>query len=328
MSFIPASASGVTSVAGNTGVVTTAQLTTALSLTSYAPLASPALTGSPTIGGFAAVAVDGTGKVPTSLLPASIQGALNYQGAWNASTNVPTLVSSTGTKGYYYTVSTIGTTTIDTISQWNVGDHIAFNGSTWEKFDGVASEVISVAGNTGVVTATQISTALGLGGAALLNVGTAASTVAAGNDSRIVGALQAANIPAATGQLLGGSGTAGTAAAITLGTNLSFTSTTLNVSTTAGTVRTVIAAGGITVLATDGVILINKTAGAATAVTLEASPVTSALHVIKDGKGDAATNNITITPASGTIDGSASYVINVARSSITLVYTGAEWSIL
>ena len=36
-------------------------------------------------------------------------------------------------------------------------------------------------------------TNLGLGGAALLNVGTASGTVAAGNDSRITGALQAAN---------------------------------------------------------------------------------------------------------------------------------------
>lgn len=49
--------------------------------------------------------------------------------------------------------------------------------------------VTSVAGRTGaiVLSNTDIS---GLGGAAILNVGTAASTVAAGNDSRIVGALQ------------------------------------------------------------------------------------------------------------------------------------------
>lgn len=97
-------------------------------------------------------ALDSGGKVPTSQLPASVVGSLNYQGAWNASTNSPTLVSSTGTKGFYYTVGTAGSTTLDGISQWNVGDHAAYNGAAWEKIDGVANQVLSVAGRTGAVT--------------------------------------------------------------------------------------------------------------------------------------------------------------------------------
>jgi hypothetical protein len=96
--------------------------------------------------------LDSTGHVPTAQLPATVQGALNYQGAWNAATNTPTLASGTGTKGFYYTVSTAGGTTLDGISQWNAGDHAAFNGASWEKLDGLASEVISVAGRTGAVT--------------------------------------------------------------------------------------------------------------------------------------------------------------------------------
>jgi len=96
--------------------------------------------------------LDSGGKVPVAQLPAAVQGALNYQGSWNATSNSPTLVSSTGTKGTFYTVGTAGTTALDGISQWNVGDHAAYNGTVWEKFDGVASEVISVAGRTGVVT--------------------------------------------------------------------------------------------------------------------------------------------------------------------------------
>jgi hypothetical protein len=96
--------------------------------------------------------LDGTGKVPTAQLPASIQGALNYQGAWNASTNSPALTSGSGTKGFYYTVSVAGTTTLDGTSSWSAGDHVAFNGATWEKFDGIASEVLTVAGKTGAVT--------------------------------------------------------------------------------------------------------------------------------------------------------------------------------
>lgn len=96
--------------------------------------------------------LDSGGKVPTAQLPAAILGALNYQSTWNASTNSPALASGTGTKGFYYTVATAGATTLDGISQWNVGDHAVYNGSAWEKIDGIASEVISVAGRTGVVT--------------------------------------------------------------------------------------------------------------------------------------------------------------------------------
>ena len=109
--------------------------------------------------------LDATGKVPLAQLPASIQGAMNYQGGWNAATNLPVITSSSGTKGVYYTVSTAGSTPINGVSQWNQGDHIAFNGTVWEKFDGIASEVISVAGRSGAVTlsVTDIS---GLGTAA------------------------------------------------------------------------------------------------------------------------------------------------------------------
>jgi hypothetical protein len=82
----------------------------------------------------------------------AIAGGLNYQGTWNASTNTPTLVSSTGTKGYFYKVTTAGSTSLDGLTQWNVGDMAAFNGTVWDKIDGIASEVVSVAGRTGIVT--------------------------------------------------------------------------------------------------------------------------------------------------------------------------------
>jgi len=39
--------------------------------------------------------LDAGGKVPVSELPAAVLGALSYQGTWNASTNTPTLTSST-----------------------------------------------------------------------------------------------------------------------------------------------------------------------------------------------------------------------------------------
>lgn len=54
-----------------------------------------------------------------------------------------------------YKVSVAGTTTIDGISQWNAGDSIVFDGTTWDKIDGLATEVISVAGRVGAVTLAQ-----------------------------------------------------------------------------------------------------------------------------------------------------------------------------
>jgi len=63
-------------------------------------------------------------------------GSYVYQGTWNAATNTPTLVSSTGTKGYVYKVSAFGTTTLDGISSWDVGDQVQFNGATWDKISG------------------------------------------------------------------------------------------------------------------------------------------------------------------------------------------------
>lgn len=93
-------------------------------------------------------------------------------------------------------------------------------------------------------------------------------------------------------------------------------------------VRIVTAPGDITQLATDDVICVNKTSGAATAINLMASPPNGKKITVKDCKGDANTNNITITPNAGTIDGAATKVMNAARSKVILVYTGSEWAII
>lgn len=92
--------------------------------------------------------------------------------------------------------------------------------------------------------------------------------------------------------------------------------------------RVVTAAGAVTVSSTDHVVVVNKTTGAATAVTLPASPVAGREIIIKDGKGDAGLNIITITPAAGAIDGAANALIATNYQSLTLVYNGAEWSLV
>lgn len=90
-------------------------------------------------------------------------------------------------------------------------------------------------------------------------------------------------------------------------------------------VRVVTAAGAITITTADWAVVVNKTVGAASAVALPAGAA-GREFVIKDGKGDAASNNITITPAAGTIDGAATLVISANYGSATLLYTGTEWA--
>ena len=94
--------------------------------------------------------LDGSGTVPISQLPSAVLGALSYQGTWNASTNTPTLVSSSGTKGYYYVVSVAGSTNLNGITDWQVGDWAVYNGSAWQKIDNTDA-VTSVNGKTGTV---------------------------------------------------------------------------------------------------------------------------------------------------------------------------------
>lgn len=88
----------------------------------------------------------------------SLMGGLKYQGTWNASTNTPALASGTGTEGHFYIVNVAGTTSIDGINDWKIGDWIVYNGGVWQKVDNTDS-VVSVNGATGavVLTTTNIS---------------------------------------------------------------------------------------------------------------------------------------------------------------------------
>lgn len=84
---------------------------------------------------------------------ASVAGGLSYQGTWNASTNTPTLASGVGVNGYYYIVSTAGSTNLDGITDWQIGDWLMFNGTIWQKID-QSNLVTSVNGQTGAVSLT------------------------------------------------------------------------------------------------------------------------------------------------------------------------------
>lgn len=79
-----------------------------------------------------------------------------------------------------------------------------------------------------------------------------------------------------------------------------------------------------TTLTTDYVVIVDTSS--ARTINLVASPATGTTYRIKDNTGSAAANNITITPAAGNIDGSASYVINNNYGAIDLVYNGTQWN--
>ncbi|CAB4175637.1 hypothetical protein UFOVP972_290 [uncultured Caudovirales phage] len=71
--------------------------------------------------------------IESGLLP-SLTG-LNYIGLWNADTNNPVLTSSVGTAGDFYIVSVLGTTNLNGITDWQVGDWAIFEGGVWTKVD-------------------------------------------------------------------------------------------------------------------------------------------------------------------------------------------------
>ena len=120
--------------------------------------------------------LDSGGKVPVSELPAAVLGALSYQGTWNASTNTPTLASGVGVKGYYYVVSVAGSTNLDGVTDWKVGDWAVYNGTAWQKVDNT-DQVISVNGQTGAV----VLNAASVGAVSSVGISTTAASLAITN---------------------------------------------------------------------------------------------------------------------------------------------------
>ena len=87
----------------------------------------------------------------------ALVGGVTFKGTWNANTNSPTLASGVGTTGDLYEVNVSGTTNLDGISSWAVGDFAIFNGSVWQKIPGYTPSVVSVNGLTGAVPLTGTS---------------------------------------------------------------------------------------------------------------------------------------------------------------------------
>ena len=136
-----------------------------------------------------------------------LSGQLVYAGTWNANTNSPTLTSGVGTKNNYYVVSVAGTTTLDGISTWSVGDWAIFNATVWEKVLGGTTESfanVAITSATGYVYANgtanvTASTTIPNSGLANSNVIVGNVTIALGSSTANIGNITLANVTIQSG---------------------------------------------------------------------------------------------------------------------------------
>jgi hypothetical protein len=102
--------------------------------------------------------LDGATKIPVAYLPSAV---MEYQGAWNPSTNTPTLSDGTGTNGFVYYVSAnfagpISGLTDPSMHNFQIGDLVIYSSSIgkWQ-LTTPAAGVQSVNGLQGVVVLGQ-----------------------------------------------------------------------------------------------------------------------------------------------------------------------------
>jgi hypothetical protein len=102
---------------------------------------------------------------------------LDFQGSWNASTNSPALASSVGTNGEFYIVSVAGSTDLNGITNWGIGDWAIFNGTVWQRVEGGAD------GNFNNLTANSLTVDGDASVAGTIGVTADNGTITTGKDS-------------------------------------------------------------------------------------------------------------------------------------------------
>jgi len=189
-------ATGITpSIDGTTSV------SAALTLTNSAVIGK-ILTGLQSPAGATILATDSMllafGKLQSQIN--GIAEGLQFQGSWNASTNTPTLTSGVGTQGHYYIVSVAGSTDLDGITDWEVGDWAIYSTtSVWQRLDQTGVQGTGTTGNlTKWATGSTISDSIvSESGTALTVTGSLTTTLATtvsgnltvGTDSLIVNSV-------------------------------------------------------------------------------------------------------------------------------------------
>lgn len=99
--------------------------------------------------------LDSGSKIDASYLPNSV---MEFKGAYNATTNSPSLVDGTGNAGDFYRVTVAGSQDFGSGSiTFVVGDYVMYSGTVWQKGHSGGDAVDSVNGATGVVTVNAIN---------------------------------------------------------------------------------------------------------------------------------------------------------------------------
>lgn len=334
---------GVTNILNGTGVSIDANTGT-VTITNTGVTAFNGVTGS--ILGVNSIAA-GT-NVAVSATTGSVTVSVPNIGvtAVNGSTGSVLVVSSI-TAGTAMNVSaTTGSVTINNLGVQSLTAGTAMNvssttGTVTVNNLGVTSAVagtgITVSAATGTVTFTNAGvTAFNGSTGSILGVGSITGTANQVTASASTGSvtlslpqsIATSSTPQFAGLTIAGTG-AVSIGSTTAGTmnNVAIGATTATTAKFTGLTVGYVSVGSATYVADANTNIVGCNRAGTVAVTLPAVAVGRAV-TIKDESGSASTNNITITPASGLIEGNASYTLNLNYGSITTYCNGTNWFII
>jgi hypothetical protein len=275
----------------------------ATSSQAYVGTGTAGLAGTLTLGGLATLAVPPAGVVTSTgsaLAAATVGSGLSTSGGTLANTGVVSLGGLTGT----VSCGTNVTCAAGTISAAGY----TLPAATAAVLGGVRPDGITIANTAGAISVGTIPVASVTGA---LSATTAAATYAPLASPTFTGTpvvpgyVPTANIPAASGQLLGGSGTAGTAGVVTVGTGLSLSGGTLTANGAGYTLPAATASvlggvmpDGITIANTGGAISVGTVPVASVTGALSAANIPAASGQLLGGSGTAGTAGV-VTVGSG-----------------------------
>lgn len=162
-------------------------------------------------------------------------------------------------------------------------------------------------------------------GSRLANIGTGNINLTTGNQTGVGGTNPSGNVVLATG-----SSASGTPGSVLLQPNLTTVFSAISKQAQfAASVQyhTASKTSAYTVALGDFLVFTDSTSAAFT-VTLPSAPSTGDTYRVKDSTGQSATNNVTISGNGKNIDGSSTYVLNLAYAMVELTYNGSQWSVV